>query len=107
MFCELVCRLKCVNLSEVLAIEKQYIERVPYAKSKNTQHKQNGVRIDWDERVEFVVKPPAVQKIPKVTDDVKNKRFKIQKRGHNVKYFSYRKKGKEEARAEAAAYRFK
>jgi hypothetical protein len=102
----LVCRLKCVSLSEVLAIEKQYIERVPYAKSKNTQHKQNGARIDWDERVRFIVKQPAVQKMPKVADDVKNKRFKIQKRGHKVKYFSYRKRGKEEARAEAAAFEF-
>jgi hypothetical protein len=83
---ELVCRLKCVSLSEVLTIEKQYIERVPYAKSKNTQHKQNGARVDWGERVSFIVKQPIAQKMPKVTNDVKNKRFKIQKRGHSVKY---------------------
>jgi hypothetical protein len=44
--------------------------------------------------------------MPKETDDVKNRRLKIQKRGHKVQYFSYRNGDKEEARAEAAAFEF-
>jgi hypothetical protein len=75
----------------------------------NTQHKNRVGVVDWDTRVKFVVKQPVEEKLPSIRDDVKNKRFKMQKRigGKNVtKYFSYRKKDKEEARAEAEAFRF-
>jgi hypothetical protein len=80
---------------------------VPPSKSKNTQHTDKEEGIDWDKRVRFVVKQPVPQKLHVVGEDTKNKRFKIQKRGHPVQYFPYiNDEEKEEARVEAEAFRF-
>jgi hypothetical protein len=84
-------------------IEAQYIERVPFAKSKNTRHKQKR-GIDWDTRCKFIVKRATPTKGPKVADDVKRRRVKVQKRGHTTGYFSYIDANKEDARADATAY---
>jgi hypothetical protein len=100
---ELVRKLSCRSISEVLVLEAQFIERVPFTKSKNIRHKQK-LGIDWDTRCKFIVKRASAKKGPKVADDVKHKRFKVQKRGHKTGYFSYIDANKDDARADATAY---
>jgi hypothetical protein len=106
---ELVRKLRCLDLTEVRAIEAVCISRVPPEKSKNTQHKQRAPKLNLNERCNFTTTMPAQQRKqpqPSISDDTKYLRWKVQQRGFKPKYFSYRRQDTREAEQQARAWRF-
>jgi hypothetical protein len=110
---ELVCNVRCLDLTEVRAIEASLIGRVPRELSKNTQHKQKETAtLNLADRCNVITTPQLdVDKVvkPSVKNDTKNRRWKVQQRGFKPKYFSYGPR-KQETSAEseqlARAWRF-
>ena len=103
---ELVCEVAYVYEDELRSVEMRYIARVAPEHSMNTQHKPKSIS-EEKQTCRFVTQEPGARKAPKIADDTKNKRYKVQQSadGKNVtRYFSYRTRSKAEAHAEAIEY---